>query len=63
VFGVALGELTEEFERGAWRKDVSYRIPAPAQSLGLAPAVEMDAAAVDAQLKALQALVAEIGDL
>jgi hypothetical protein len=41
---------------------VSYRISAPAQSPGVAPAVEMDAAAVDAQLKALQTLVAEIGD-
>jgi hypothetical protein len=63
VFGVALRELTDEFERGAWRRDVSYRISAPAQSPGVAPAVEMDAAAVDAQLKALQTLVAEIGDL
>jgi hypothetical protein len=42
---------------------VSYRISAPAQSPGVVPAVEMDAAAVDAQLKALQTLVAEIGDL
>lgn len=63
VFGVALRELTDEFERGAWRRDVSYRISAPAQSPGVVPAVEMDAAAVDAQLKALQTLVAEIGDL
>lgn len=63
VFGVPLAELTDEFERGAWRKDVSYRIAPPDRSPGVAPAVELDAAAVDAQLKELRDLVAEIGDL
>jgi len=54
VFGSSLAELTEEFERGAWRKDISYRIPAPDKLPDLAPAVEMDAAAADAQLKTLK---------
>jgi hypothetical protein len=63
VFGKSLAELTDDFERGAWRKDVSYRIPAPAELPDLAPAVEMDAAAVDAQLKTLKKLVMEIGDI
>lgn len=63
VFGVPLAELTEEFERGAWRKDVSYRIPPPDKSLSVTPAVELDTAAVDARLSELRDLVAEIGDL
>jgi hypothetical protein len=54
VFGSSLAELTEEFERGAWRKDISYRIPAPDKLPDLAPAIEMDAAAADAQLKTLK---------
>jgi hypothetical protein len=54
VFGSSLAELTEEFERGAWRKDISYRIPAPDKLPDLAPAVEMDAAAADAQLETLK---------
>ncbi|HEY7641122.1 MAG TPA: hypothetical protein VH814_15450 [Steroidobacteraceae bacterium] len=63
VFGSSLAELTDQFERGAWRKDVSYRIPAPMDAADVAPAIEMDAASVDAQLKALRDLVVEIGDI
>jgi hypothetical protein len=63
AFGVSLAELTEEFERGAWRKDVSYRIPAPATLPNVAPAVEMQTATVDAQLKSLRDLVVEIGNM
>jgi hypothetical protein len=55
VFGSPLADLTEQFERGAWRKDVSYRIPAPASLPELAPAIEMDEAAAEAQLKTLKA--------
>lgn len=54
AFGSSLAELTEEFEGGAWRKDISYRIPAPAKLPDLAPATEMDAATADAQLKTLK---------
>ena len=54
VFGNSLADLTEEFERGAWRKDVSYRIPAPLSMPEVAPAIEMDEAAAEAQLKALK---------
>jgi hypothetical protein len=54
VFGSSVTELTEEFERGAWRKDISYRIPAPDKLPDFAPAIEMDAAAADAQLKTLK---------
>jgi hypothetical protein len=54
VFGTSLADLTKEFERGAWRKDVSYRIPALLSMPEVAPAIEMDEAAVDAQLKALK---------
>jgi hypothetical protein len=54
VFGSSLTELTEEFERGAWRKDISYRITAPDKLPDLAPALEMDAAAADAELNALK---------
>jgi len=54
VYGTSLTELTEEFERGAWRKDISYRIPAPDRLPDLAPAIEMDAATADAQLRTLK---------
>lgn len=54
VFGSSLADLTKDFERGAWRKDVSYRIPALLSMPEVAPAIEMDEAAVDAQLKALK---------
>jgi hypothetical protein len=54
VFGSSLAELTKEFERGAWRKDVSYRIPAPPDLPEVAPAIEMDETAIDAQLGALK---------
>ena len=54
VFGSSLANLTEEFERGTWRKDVSYRIPAPLSLPEMAPAIEMDEVAADAQLKALR---------
>lgn len=54
VFGNSLPDLTEEFERGAWRKDVSYRIPAPLSMPEVAPAIEMDEAAANAQLEALK---------
>jgi hypothetical protein len=54
VFGTSLSELTEEFERGAWRKDISYKIPAPDKLPDLNPAAEMDAAAADAQLETLK---------
>jgi hypothetical protein len=54
VFGCSLAELTEEFERGAWRKDISYRIPAPPKLPDLAAASEMDAATADAQLETLR---------
>lgn len=61
ALGVSLKELTEQFERGAWRKDVSYRLPAPASVPNIATALELDAAAVDEQLKLLQERVAEFG--
>jgi hypothetical protein len=54
VFGCSLADLAEEFERGAWRKDLSYRIPPPLSLPGLARAVAMDEVAVDAQLQALR---------
>jgi hypothetical protein len=54
AFGIALAELTAEFERGAWRKDISYRIPAPPKLPDLAAATEMEAAATDAQLETLK---------
>lgn len=54
VFGSSLAELTEQFERGAWRKDISYRIPAPPSSPEVAPAIEMDEVAADAQLETLK---------
>lgn len=61
ALGISLKELTEQFERGAWRKDVSYRLPAPASVPNIATALELDAAAVDEQLKLLQERVAEFG--
>lgn len=54
VFGSSLAELTDEFERGAWRKDIYYRIPAPENRPELAPAIELDAAMADAQLETLR---------
>jgi hypothetical protein len=63
AFGISLFELTDEFERGAWRKSVSYSIPAPATVPNVAPAIEMDAATADAALDRLKDLVAEIGDM
>jgi hypothetical protein len=54
AFRSSLAELTEEFERGAWRKDISYRIPAPARLPDFAPATEIDAATADAQLETLK---------
>jgi hypothetical protein len=61
AFGISLKELTEQFERGAWRKDVSYRVPAPANAPSIATPLELDAAAVDEQLQALQQRVAQFG--
>ena len=63
AFGRSLAELTEQFERGAWRKDLSYRFPAPDKLPDVEPAIEMNAAAVDAQLETLKELVIEVGDL
>jgi hypothetical protein len=54
AFASSLVELTEQFERGAWRKDISYRIPAPTKLPDLAPATEMDAATAHAQLEMLK---------
>jgi hypothetical protein len=62
AFGVSLKELTEQFAGGAWRKDASYRLPAPAQSPSIATPVEMDAAAADEKLQVLKNRVAEFGD-
>jgi hypothetical protein len=61
AFGVSLKELTEQFDRGAWRTDVSYRVPAPATAPSIATPLELDAAAVDEQLKLLKERVAEFG--
>jgi hypothetical protein len=63
AFGIPLVELTDRFERGAWRKDVSYRIPAPATPPSVGPATEMNTAAVDAALDTLRELVVEIGEM
>jgi hypothetical protein len=54
VFGSSLAELTKEFERRAWRKDVSYRISPSASLPDVAPAIEMDAPTANAQLKTLK---------
>lgn len=54
VFGSSLADVAQEFERGAWRKDVSYRIPAPLGLPEVAPAIEMDETAAEAQLEALR---------
>jgi hypothetical protein len=62
AFGISLKELTEQFEGGAWRKDASYRLPAPAKPPSIATPVEMDAAAADEKLKVLKDRVAEFGD-
>ena len=61
AFGISLKELTEQFERGSWRTDVSYRVPAPASAPSIATPVELDAAAVDEQLQLLQQRVAQFG--
>jgi hypothetical protein len=61
AFGISLKELTEQFEGGAWRKDVSFRLPAPANAASIAPPLELDAAAVDEQLELLKQRVAEFG--
>ena len=62
AFGISLKELTEQFEGGAWRKDASYRLPAPAKPPSIATPVELDATAVDEQLKTLKERVAQFGD-
>ena len=60
AFGISLKELTEQFEGGAWRKDASYRLPAPAkQPPSVATPVELDAAAADELLKVLKERVVE----
>jgi len=61
AFGISLKELTEQFEGGAWRKDVSYRVPAPASAPSVATPLELDAAALDEQLTLLKQRVAEFG--
>jgi hypothetical protein len=61
AFGISLKELTEQFEGGAWRKDASYRLPAPAKPPSIATPVELDAAAVDEQLKTLKERVTQFG--
>jgi hypothetical protein len=61
AFGISLKELTEQFERGTWRTDLSYRVPAPASAPSVAMPVELDAAAVDEQLNLLKQRVAEFG--
>lgn len=63
AFGVSLVELADEFDQGAWRKDVSYRIPPPGAPPSVAPATEMDKTAVHAALKSIKDLVAEIGEM
>ena len=62
AFGISLKELTEQFEGGAWRKDASYRVPAPARQPSIATPVEMDAAAIAEQLETLKERVAQFGD-
>lgn len=54
VFGSSLTQLAEQFERGEWRKDVSYRIPAPPTLPDVGPAVEMDRSTANALLKTLK---------
>jgi hypothetical protein len=60
AFGISLKELTEQFEGGAWRKDASYRLPAPATPPpSIATPVELDAAAAEELLKVLKERVVE----
>lgn len=62
AFGISLKELTAQFEGGAWRKDASYRVPAPANPPSIAAPVEMDAALADEMLKALKERAALFAD-
>jgi len=60
AFGISLKELTEQFEGGAWRKDASYRLPAPASPPpSVATPVELDAAVAEELLKVLKERVVE----
>jgi hypothetical protein len=61
AFGISLAELTEQFEHGAWRTDVSYRVPAPATTPSIATPLELDAAAIDEQFTLLKQRVAQFG--
>lgn len=54
VFGSSLAELTDQFERGAWRRDVTYRIPAPEKLPEVGSAIEMDQATARELLKTLK---------
>jgi len=62
AFGISLKELTEQFDSGAWRKDASYRLPAPADPPSIAAPVEMDVPATDEALRALKERAAQFAD-
>jgi hypothetical protein len=62
AFGISLAVMTEQFDAGAWRKDASYRLPAPSTSPSVTAAAPIDAPAAEALFKLIEARVAEKAD-
>ena len=53
AFGKPLAEVAAEFDQGAWRKDVRFRLPPPATPIALPDATQIEPSQIEPLLRAV----------